>query len=393
MEEMKEGITREENTELSKTEVVREARKHFSSLGLMFFLGTIVIYAVQIFFMVLMELLKSELLKLLGTIMINGVRLIPVALPEWLELLGIKMLCAIRLIPQTLQEISQNGNLELMAGILPMYLVGMPVLILLVKRIPAESPERRSMNAGHFTLSAIICFALVYLTNGLGNIITILIGIMKGSAVQNQVLEVTSSVSMWVIVLYMVICAPIMEEYIFRKLIVDRTVRYGQAVAVLISGLMFGLFHGNLNQFIYAFVLGVFLAFLYVKTGNLKITIALHMLINFMGGAVSTWLMRLIDLDEYVRLAGGNNAEAMAAFLRDNMLGLLVYLCFLVFLIGVTLAGLTLLIVFLAKRRFTFQKGSVVIPRGKRFSAVMVNAGMLIFTVFFTAMIIIQLFL
>lgn len=393
MEEMKEGITREENTELSKTEVVREARKHFSSLGLMFFLGTIVIYAVQIFFMVLMELLKSELLKLLGTIMINGVRLIPVALPEWLELLGIKMLCAIRLIPQTLQEISQNGNLELMAGILPMYLVGMPVLILLVKKIPAESPERRSMNAGHFTLSAIICFALVYLTNGLGNIITILIGIMKGSAVQNQVLEVTSSVSMWVIVLYMVICAPIMEEYIFRKLIVDRTVRYGQAVAVLISGLMFGLFHGNLNQFIYAFVLGVFLAFLYVKTGNLKITIALHMLINFMGGAVSTWLMRLMDLDEYVRLAGGNNAEAMAAFLRDNMLGLLVYLCFLVFLIGVTLAGLTLLIVFLAKRRFTFQKGSVVIPRGKRFSAVMVNAGMLIFTVFFTAMIIIQLFL
>ena len=156
---------------------------------------------------------------------------------------------------------------------------------------------------------------------------------------------------------------------------------------------MFGLFHGNLNQFIYAFVLGVFLAFLYVKTGNLKITIALHMLINFMGGAVSTWLMRLVDLDEYIRLVGGNNAEAMAAFLRDNMLGLFGYLCLLIFLIGVTLAGLTLLIVFLAKRRFTFQKGSVVIPRGKRFSAVMVNAGMLIYSVFFTAIILIQLFL
>ena len=65
----------------------------------------------------------------------------------------------------------------------------------------------------------------------------------------------------------------------------------------------------------------------------------------------------------------------------------------MIFLIGVTLAGLTLLIVFLAKRRFTFQKGSVVIPRGKRFSAVMVNAGMLIYSVFFTAIIIIQLFL
>ncbi len=349
MEEIKEGMSMEGKTELTEKEVAREARKHFSSLGLMFFLGTIVIYVVQ---------------------------MVPMALLEWLR-----------------PEWMQNGNLALMAGILPMYLVGMPVLILLVKRIPAESLERRSMNAGHFTLSAIICFALVYLTNGVGNIITLLIGILKGSAVQNQVLDVTSSVSMWVILLYMVICAPIMEEYIFRKLIVDRTVRYGQAVAVLMSGLMFGLFHGNLNQFIYAFVLGVFLAFLYVKTGNLKITIALHMLINFMGGAVSTWLMRLVDLDEYIWLAGENNAEAQAAFVRENLLGLLVYLCFVFFLIGVTLAGLTLLIVFLAKRRFTFQKGSVVIPRGKRFSAVIVNAGMIVYSVFFTAMIIIQLFL
>ena len=48
MEEMKEGLAGEENMELPKTDVVREARKHFSSLGLMFFLGAIVIYAVQL---------------------------------------------------------------------------------------------------------------------------------------------------------------------------------------------------------------------------------------------------------------------------------------------------------------------------------------------------------
>lgn len=349
MDGISENEAMEGKGEASEQEVVREARKHFSRLGLMFFLGSIVIYAVQLIPMILIKWLK----------------------PEWLE----------------------NGNLALMIGILPMYLIGMPVLILLVKKIPAEVPERHSMNAGHFTLSAIISFALVYLTNGLGNILTLFISILKGSAVQNQVLSVTSSVSMWVIVLYMVICAPIMEEYVFRKLIVDRCVRYGQAAAVLMSGLMFGLFHGNLNQFIYAFVLGVFLAFLYVKTGNLKITIALHMMINFMGGAVSTWLMRRIDLDEYLRLAGENDAKAMAAFMRDNMLGLLAYLCFLCFLIGVTLAGLTLLIVFLAKKRFTFNRGSVAIPRGKRFSAVIVNTGMIIYSVFFIAMIIIQLFL
>lgn len=349
MNGMNENTAMEGQSELSEKEVVREARKHFSRLGLMFFLGAILIYAVQLIPMTLIKLLK----------------------PEWLE----------------------NGNQALMVSVLPMYLIGMPVLIMLVKKIPAESPKRRSMNAGQFALSAIMCFSLMYLANVLGLILTSLIGVLKGSAVENQLLDATSSVSIWAIVLYMVICAPIVEEYVFRKLIVDRCVRYGQAVAVLMSGLMFGLFHGNMNQFIYAFALGVFLAFLYVKTGNLKITIALHMMINFMGGAVSTWLMRKIDLDEYLRIAGGNDVQAKAAFIQDNLPGLLGYLCLVFYVIGVTLAGLTLLIVFLAKRKFTFEKGSAVIPRGKRFLTVIVNAGMMVYCAFFIAMIIIQLFL
>lgn len=333
----------------AETDVIREARRHFSKLGLMFFLGTIIIYIVQLIPMGLIQWLR----------------------PEWME----------------------NGDLALMVSILPMYLIGMPMLILLVRRLPGERPERHSMHAGHFILAAIICFALVYVTNFLGNMITIFIGILKGSAVQNQILNVTSSVSMWVIVLYMVICAPIMEEYIFRKLIVDRTARYGQAVAVLTSGLMFGLFHGNLNQFVYAFVLGVFLAFLYVKTGNIKITIGLHMMINFMGGAVSSWLMRQIDLDEYLQLVEANNGEAIAGYIQDNLLALLIYLVFVFFVIGITLAGIVLLIVFLVKGRFTFEKGRVVIPRGKRFFTVILNAGMIVYSIFWIAMIIIQLFL
>lgn len=339
-----------QNGPADRKEEIKAARKHFSKLGGMFVLGTIIIYAVQLLAVTLVDVLK----------------------PEWLY----------------------NGNISLMVQTMPMYIVGMPLLILLVvKIVPAQQVERRPMKAGHFIVAVIMCYAIMYVSNFAGLILTTVIGALKGGAVQNEILNVTESVSLWAIVLYMVICAPIMEEFIFRKLIVDRTVRYGQGVAVLLSGLMFGLFHGNLNQFIYAFALGVFFAFIYVKTGNIKITIALHMLINFVGGGVSSALMRALDLDAYMEAALSGDMGTMMAFVQENLAAMMAYMIFLVFVFGMMIAGSVILIVCLVKKKFTFEKGQVVIPKGKRFSTVAGNIGMVIYGLFWVVMIILQLFM
>lgn len=336
-------------TERNEADEIKAARKHFSRLGGMYILGTIIIFAVQ--------LIPATLLQLVR--------------PEWLE----------------------NGNISLMVSVLPMYIIGMPVLILLVRTVPKDEVARHPIRAGSFVIAAIMCFAIVYIANIAGNIITALIGALKGGMVQNQILNVTQSVSMWVIVLYMVICAPVMEEFVFRKLIVDRTVRYGQGAAVAMSGLMFGLFHGNLNQFVYAFTLGMFLAFLYVKTGNIKITIALHMLINFMGGVVSSGLMRMLDLDAYMEAMTGGDMGSMMEYIQANLAGIMAYAAFVVFVAGMMIAGGVLLIVNLVKRRFVLEKGSVVIPKGKRFSTMIGNVGMGLYSIFWIVMIVLQLFM
>ena len=325
-------------------EEVKAARKHFSKLGLMFLLGTIVIFVVQI---------AASLIYLLK--------------PEWVW----------------------NPNITLMMSMLPMYLIGMPVLIFLVKQVPAERLEKHSMKAGSFVVAAIMCFAIVYISNIAGNIMTWIIGMLKGSLVQNEIANVTTSVSIWMVVIYMVLCAPFMEEYVFRKLIVDRTVRYGQGAAVL----MFGLFHGNLNQFMYAFTLGMFLAFLYVKTGKLKITIALHMMINFVGGVVSVKLVDLIDLDEYFRVVSeGGELSAMMSYMMDHIGGWIAYFLFILFVFGIMIAGGVLLIVFLVKKRFTLNRGTVVLPKGKRFSTMLLNVGMILYSIFWIGMIFWQMF-
>ncbi len=331
----------------SPEEEVKAARKHFSKLGLMFFLGAVVIFAVQ-FAASAVYLLK----------------------PEW----------------------AWDANINLMLSVLPMYLIGLPVLILLVRQVPAEKVEKHSMKAGSFIVAAILCFAIAYISNILGNVMTWIIGALKGSLVQNEIMNVATAVDTWMVLLYMVICAPIMEEYVFRKLIVDRTVRYGQGVAILISGLMFGLFHGNLNQFMYAFTLGTFLAFLYVKTGKLKITIALHMMFNFMGGLVSTQLLEMIDLDQYMAVLAEGDIEAMMSYMMDHLVGWIAYILFVIFVFGIMIAGGVLLIVFLVKKKFVLNRGTVTLPKGKRFSTVFLNVGMILYTLLWIGMILWQMF-
>lgn len=76
------------------------------------------------------------------------------------------------------------------------------------------------------------------------------------------------------------ILAPIFEELIWRKIIAGASSRYGMGPAILISGICFGIWHGNFSQCFYAALCGVIFAFIYLYTKDLKYTIILHMSIN-----------------------------------------------------------------------------------------------------------------
>ena len=309
----------------------KSMKKSFSSLGFRFLIGTLVIYAVQMGVMTIVGAVK----------------------PEWL----------------------QDTTISLILAVLPLYLVGMPVLIAVVKRMPGEAPAKKSITPGQFVLALIMCFALMYCGNLVGTLITTVVGALKGSAVDNALMTYATGSNMIVTFLYMVICAPILEEYIFRKLIVDRTVKYGQGVAVVLSGLMFGLFHGNLNQFAYAFLLGMFLAFLYVKTGELKVTIGLHMCINFMGAVVSVLLLKAIHLEEYQEvIMNGADSQAVMDYMMKYLPGWIGYMIYVLFILAVLVTGIVLFIVY--RKKLKLEPGQIA--KGRRFKTVIGNPGMIL---------------
>jgi CAAX amino terminal protease family. len=83
---------------------------------------------------------------------------------------------------------------------------------------------------------------------------------------------------------YVVILAPVVEELMIRGILLNR-LRYALPfyAANLIQAAVFGIYHGNVIQGLYAFGIGLILGYIYEKTGTLWASVFVHMLINGSG--------------------------------------------------------------------------------------------------------------
>ena len=154
------------------------------------------------------------------------------------------------------------------------------------------------MGVGRFLGWFVICMGGVYFGSLIGQFLMTIVSVITGETMVNQVEEMIMDMSLWAVILSAVILAPIMEELIFRKLVLDRLAGYGPAVAMSVSALVFGLAHGNFYQFFYAFLLGLIFAYIYLRTGKVRYSMMLHMMVNFCGSVIPILLMRMADENE-----------------------------------------------------------------------------------------------
>lgn len=85
---------------------------------------------------------------------------------------------------------------------------------------------------------------------------------------------------LWLNLLYIAILPPLIEEFIFRGVLFQGFRSCGLFKTAFFTALMFGLAHGNLNQFMYAFAVGIFLAYLVEASGSVYASMLAHSLIN-----------------------------------------------------------------------------------------------------------------
>lgn len=184
------------------------------------------------------------------------------------------------------------------------YAIALPVLVLMLRNTDKAAPRTKDkLTAKDFFLLLLAGEALMFAGNLVGTMLNNVFGAFRGSVPENDVAEIVSEVPIYLIFIVMVVIGPIVEELIFRKLMIDRLSIYGDRMAILFSAVAFGLIHANLYQFFYATLLGILLGYVYTRTGNVKYTMLLHMVINFMGSimvlpvqSAMTEFYRLLDL-------------------------------------------------------------------------------------------------
>lgn len=186
-----------------------------------------------------------------------------------------------------------DENIWLLVAQAIMYVFGFPVFVLLMRHIPAcRMEEPKTLGTGYFLVALVVCLGSTYIGNIVGEGLMGIAKLLSGVDNTNPLVDVTDGMDLKMLVLTTVLIAPVMEELMFRKFLVDRLVPFGQKTAVVISGVVFGLAHGNFYQFFYATALGMIFAYLYSTTGKIRYNILLHMIINVVGGVLSVLLVR-----------------------------------------------------------------------------------------------------
>lgn len=185
-----------------------------------------------------------------------------------------------------------NGWFRYLLIAVSFYLIGFPICCLILKSIP-DGPKREEEN---LTFGGFIKFFLIsYFIMVLLNLFTMgflwIVGNFKEADVVNPLESVLSNSSIWATIIFAGILSPIIEEVLFRGVMLNKLRTYGDKIAIITTALLFGLFHENFSQFFYAVGLGMIFAYVTLKTGTIKYSIGLHIMINMMGSVIGTQVL------------------------------------------------------------------------------------------------------
>lgn len=169
----------------------------------------------------------------------------------------------------------------------PFYLLGFPVFLLMMRKIPnAPKRESKKISFKNMVFIFLISMAATYIFNIVGILVNTLISFLKGTDVINPLEGLVGTSSIIPTIIFIGILSPIVEEIVFRGVLLNKLRIYGDKTAVWFTALTFGLFHGNLSQFFYAFVLGLIFGYLVIRTNTIKYAVILHIIVNLFGSVI-----------------------------------------------------------------------------------------------------------
>ncbi|MBQ5340337.1 MAG: CPBP family intramembrane metalloprotease [Oscillospiraceae bacterium] len=265
-----------------------------------------------------------------------------------------------------------SERVEYLAHYIPMYLIAFPLYLLISKPLETAKPEKHKMTFFQLFKAFLVSEFVGIAGNFIGMFVNLVLSLlMKKNTSSTMLVDGIFGENALLFLFLAVICAPFVEEMLFRKVLIDRIRKYGNGIAILISGIMFGLFHGNFTQVFYASFLGMLFAFIYIRTGKIQYTIGLHMSVNFWGTAIPYLAMRNQDFNEIL-----NTVTSMDVAKIVELLPKLKWL--LTVTAGTYMFALAGLVIFILHRKdLKIDPPIAPLPKGKRFMTACCNLGCL----------------
>ncbi len=215
------------------------------------------------------------------------------------------------------------------------------VVMLVAKRLKREKFSSffsvRKFSPIFLIFSLLLSFGMLFGLGFLNELFTNLISKL-GIKVQGASLTINSIGEYFLFLFTVCVFPAVLEEFLFRGILLSNLKGAGRVFAVFISALCFSLYHLNLSQLIYQFIYGLFLGFLTLLVKSVIPAIISHFINNFVI-LTCTYLNANIDLKNPIFIVLG-----------------LIALIFVGLFIGLKLKK--------QKSERTFKKGEFFIPFG-----------------------------
>lgn len=160
-------------------------------------------------------------------------------------------------------------------------IIGYAFLSVFLKKVDdIEKKEKQKLSIGRVAFFIVIAIGLGVVTAIATVMLVMPIQLLTGQKINNRLETLVENSNPFMLIGYVGIVGPIVEELIFRRLLLNKLRSYGDLTAIVYTGIIFGLCHTNLLQIPFAIVLGLVFGLIAVKTNNVKYSMIVHMAVN-----------------------------------------------------------------------------------------------------------------
>lgn len=155
--------------------------------------------------------------------------------------------------------------------IMAVTLAVLPLLISFKHEYPVLLPKSNKTSRIAITILCGMMISMFF------NVLAMRTGFSESSSSFSQTSSAQFSLPIWLGIIVYGLITPLTEEIVHRGLIYNRLRRYfNLPIAIITCSLIFGVSHGNIVQLVYAFIMGIFICYIYERYGAFLYPVLFH---------------------------------------------------------------------------------------------------------------------